>query len=367
MNKTLFPLNGIKGIGSFIIAFMFHYNHFVSAESHPLYRIKCLDIFIEFGWMAVELFFFLSGITFMALYADKIREGRVTGEKYALLRFSKLWPIHIFSLFVVTLFQGIRVMVGLEQFKFTSNDLYDFLLNVLMMHALGQGNGAGYNWVSWTLTVNILLYFLFYWMCKKSKNDNDILLVSFILFFVGLYDMKSGGWLIFSADVGRGVSTFFWGVMCATIYKRFKSTLTYKSVVFAILSVIGFLTISVVLTTDLSGNSRILATTVTATYITAFTYIAIEGKLFSRILSCKPLMALGTISFSLFMIHYPLQAVLTTINDYFMLAWDYSRFGFWFGFVLISLGCAYLAYEYIEKRCSDLIRAKYNDYFSALK
>lgn len=366
MYKKLESLNGVRGLGACCIAFFFHYNHFISNSKHPLYGIDFLEICMN-GWMAVELFFFLSGITFMSIYAEKIRNREITGEKYFVLRFSKLWPMHIFSLIIVALIQEIRVVLGMKQFKFMANDLYDFVLNIFMMQNVGVENGAGYNWVAWTLSINVILYFLFYWVCKKSKSDNDILVASIVFFILGLYVIKNDGWFLFSANVGRGLVTFFWGVMFAIIYKRCESILSIKHVVCITISFLMCLGVAHYLSVDLSGNSYIYAMIVTATCFTFIVFIAINNKFAGNVLSCAPLKLVGQISFSLFMIHYPLQLILVTLNDSFGLAWDYSRIGFWIGYVLICLGSAYLCYEYIEKNFSDKIRSKYNMYLQSLR
>lgn len=68
MRDELNVMTGIKGIGSVVIAFFFHWNHFVPAHSHPLYFIKGIDVLCLHGWLAVELFFLISGVTFTTLY-----------------------------------------------------------------------------------------------------------------------------------------------------------------------------------------------------------------------------------------------------------------------------------------------------------
>lgn len=73
--EFLKPLNALRGIGSVIIAYFFHYNHFVESSRHPLYFL--FPDLCNYGWVMVELFFLLSGITFMSFCADNIQSGKL--------------------------------------------------------------------------------------------------------------------------------------------------------------------------------------------------------------------------------------------------------------------------------------------------
>ncbi len=359
MDKKWDVLTGIRGLGAITIAFFFHYNHFVVAKLHPLYFFPVLNKLIDRGFMAVEVFFFISGITFMQIYSLKIWNWMYTGERFAVDRFSKLYPIHFFTLIVVTCLQGLRIILGLPQFKFITNDLYDFFLNLVMIHALGENNGAGFNWVAWTLSVNILLYFLFYWIIKKTSNDNEVLIASFGFFILGLYIIRNGGWFLFSRDVGRGLTTFFLGVSFSIICNKVGDIKSKKLVLILLIGLITVISIIHLFGADINNNDSLTATIYTGTLFPLALLLIIKIPLLSKLFSSKVLKLLGKISFSLFMIHYPIQLLLVTVEDYFGLGWDYSRLGFWVGYVLICLGCAYFCHRYIEVFFSSKIREFY--------
>jgi len=361
LKEFLKPLNGIRGIGAVVIAYFYHYNHFVSTKEHPLYKIfsyLCKD-----GFMAVELFFFLSGITFLALYSARIRGG-MSGEEYAIKRFSRLWPVHIVTLVIVAFVQMLRKLAGLEQFRFPSNDLYHFILNIFMLQNSGLEMGASYNWVSWTLTVNIILYTVFYWICKKTKDEKGIFNISILFILLG-GEMIHGRWsfVFFSSNIGRGFFSFFWGVIFIIIYKKIKDS---HKVDFILLFLFLFCClIGNVFTIDLSGNSNRRGAVLTITLFTFLVFISMKWK-WIRLFFCTSIMQwLGSISFSLFMIHCPVQMTLITINDFFDLGWDYSRIYFWIAYVAISFSMTILLYKLIELPCSKYIRRKY--YHSSLE
>lgn len=55
----------------------------------------------------MDLFFCLSGFVFFYLYARVIRDGRMNGDTFALLRFSRLYPLHVATSVLVAALQAV--------------------------------------------------------------------------------------------------------------------------------------------------------------------------------------------------------------------------------------------------------------------
>lgn len=90
----------------------------------PLGRVSML--FTHYGYLAVDLFFCLSGFIFAHLYGAAIETGRVRAREFAVLRFSRLYPLHFVTLLIICVEQAIytqRYGVGVGQ----SNDVFHFL------------------------------------------------------------------------------------------------------------------------------------------------------------------------------------------------------------------------------------------------
>ena len=68
-SKELLCIDALKGIGAFIIAFVWHYQHFTSPSKFPLSSI--FEISCTHGYLMVELFFMLSGFGMALGYQKK--------------------------------------------------------------------------------------------------------------------------------------------------------------------------------------------------------------------------------------------------------------------------------------------------------
>lgn len=352
-HEFLKPLNALRGIGSVIIAYFFHYNHFVESSRHPLYFL--FPDLCNYGWVMVELFFLLSGITFMSFFSDNIRSGKIDGKTFAIKRFSKLWPVHFVTLCMTAAIQCLRSIIGMEQFKFIANDLYDFILSALFMQEFNLSNGASYNWPAWTLSVNIICYFLFFFICKNTKDSFSVITVGILMICFGLEMMKERwSFVFFCSNVGRGLVSFFWGVIIVIVYRAIKNK-RYLSVGIITMFFICLL-ISKYLGNDLSNHSTVNGAVFSITYYTFLIFFSLKIPLFRRVLLLKPLQMLGDLSYSLFMVHYPIQVILDTVNRGFHMGWDYSGFTFWIVYVCLVLAAAVLCNKLIEKKCMIYIR-----------
>src|ERR1700675_2139648 len=99
--RRLHSLDSLRGLAALSVVF-WHWQHFYALtgrwqpgwqrSSEPLYEF--FRPLYDEGWAAVDLFFPLSGFIFFWLYGESIRERRIVASEFALLRFSRLWPLH---------------------------------------------------------------------------------------------------------------------------------------------------------------------------------------------------------------------------------------------------------------------------------
>ena len=91
-NKSRFSaLDGLRGIAALAVVF-YHVkfpNHFTT---YP-------GLFFRNGYMAVDLFFILSGFVIYANYSGKIY-NTASALRFIVLRFFRIYPLHLAILFV---------------------------------------------------------------------------------------------------------------------------------------------------------------------------------------------------------------------------------------------------------------------------
>ena len=137
-NDRLYSLDLLRGLAA-ISVIIFHWNHFaiqpwlqggegIAVTEYPLYTI--LSPFYLEGSRAVDLFFCISGFIFYWLYATPVAEKSMSAGRFALFRFSRLYPLHLATLLVVALLQGFVWSKQGLYFIYQANDFYHFILSL---------------------------------------------------------------------------------------------------------------------------------------------------------------------------------------------------------------------------------------------
>ena len=110
-SERLHALDALRGAAALAVVF-WHWQHFgamgpveQSLERNLQPQYEVFRIFYDHGWLAVDLFFSLSGFIFFWLYSQTISQHRIGPTRFFILRFSRLYPLHIATLLFVTIAQ----------------------------------------------------------------------------------------------------------------------------------------------------------------------------------------------------------------------------------------------------------------------
>jgi peptidoglycan/LPS O-acetylase OafA/YrhL len=129
-------------------------------EALPLHRVLA-PFYLE-GSFAVRVFWAISGFIFFHRYAASIRSGRVRLREYALNRFSRLYPVHLLTLIAVLVLQEIYRAAHAGFFTHRNIDAFHFLLNLLMIPVWGYQRGSSFNAPVWSVSVEEVTYLSFF-------------------------------------------------------------------------------------------------------------------------------------------------------------------------------------------------------------
>jgi peptidoglycan/LPS O-acetylase OafA/YrhL len=138
-NRHFYSLDVLRGLAALSIVF-YHWHHFFEVGTtlgpfdegrQPLYFL--LGPLYTEGWRAVSLFFSLSGFVFYWLYSLKVTEGKISAWEFAVLRFSRLYPLHFVTLLVVACEQFVLFRSFGSFFVFGNNDWYHFILQIFFI------------------------------------------------------------------------------------------------------------------------------------------------------------------------------------------------------------------------------------------
>ena len=142
-SDRLYSLDGLRGLAALSVVFWHWQDFFLSGPvpktvdrmKLPLY--DWFFLFYEHGWLAIDLFFCLSGFVFYWQYSRSVAEGSITPGGFAILRLSRLYPLHVVTLVLVAIGQYVLMQAQGTFFVYEHNDLTHFLLNLLFASSRG--------------------------------------------------------------------------------------------------------------------------------------------------------------------------------------------------------------------------------------
>src|SRR4051812_13229871 len=168
------PLNKLPGLEAvrFVAAFavlIWHYQHFAYVADQPVDLVKqrlplyeLLQPFYEAGRYGVWVFWCVSGFIFFWKYRDAIYERATGGWAFLVLRVSRLYPLHLVTLIVVALLQGVYFRQQGQFFVYQHNDLQHFILQICLASEWNLLHGDSFNGPIWSISVEVLVYIVFF-------------------------------------------------------------------------------------------------------------------------------------------------------------------------------------------------------------
>ncbi len=155
----------------FLCAFavlVWHYQHFgfdgdtlaLVRSEQPFYR--WLKPLYEHGYLGVQVFWCISGFIFFWKYARAIAERRVGGRRFFVLRFSRLYPLHLATLVLVLVLQPLYLRLHGHYFVYQHNDAAHLLGQLLLASNWLDADDWSFNGPVWSISVEVLVYAVFF-------------------------------------------------------------------------------------------------------------------------------------------------------------------------------------------------------------
>ena len=93
----------------------------------------------------------------------------VTVEKFALWRFSRLYPLHFVTLIFVAVAQYLYIKTHHKPFVFAHNDFHYFLLQLALASNWFGWQALTFNGPIWSVSVEVLAYIFFFMVVRFSR------------------------------------------------------------------------------------------------------------------------------------------------------------------------------------------------------
>ena len=347
---------------------VWHYQHFfypyVNYEHRELFLdkqpyFKYFSFFYTEGLFAVHSFWFISGVIFYKIYQVKIFEEKVNFRTYIVNRFSRLYPLHLFTLFIVLVLQIVYHNRNGIYFIYQENTMKTFVQNLLFVQSWGA-NKFSFNGPTWSVSIELLVYLVFFIFSKAGFLNTFRSLILSCIFVVVL---KKWQLVFLTEDLATSFYFFFGGCIFIKLYEMYKSkksiiAITYVALIISFILILRTPKHLLIIYDQASGrldlDILIFTVIITLTFLYGFSH-----KFFDRIPN-RIYQFFGDMTYSTYLIHFPIQLGIYLI----IRPTDYSIFfskSFFIIYMLTVLVLGRLVYRYFELPVQHFLRKQILD------
>jgi peptidoglycan/LPS O-acetylase OafA/YrhL len=177
--REIKALTSLRGIAAMMVVTQ-HFS--ATAQSHAAVTIPSL---VPHGYMAVSLFFVLSGFIMAYTYhADFALRGMLAMPSFLLKRAARILPLNTAVVIaIVAAGMASEVLLGRNIFYDSANIAYDVLCNLLLVQGIGLGSNL--NGPSWSISTEAVAYLLFPGFLAIALSRRTIVAVAAAVISVG--------------------------------------------------------------------------------------------------------------------------------------------------------------------------------------
>lgn len=365
-SSRLTPLDGLRGLASLIIIIL-HYRNLNDKWNESIINTNPfwdqLILVYKFGWIGVEFFFVLSGFIFFWKYGEMISNKAITLTNFAILRLTRLYPLHIATLAATAFLQYLVFAKSGVTFIYGNNDVYHLILQLTFLNYGWIEMGHSFNAPAWSIALEMGMYFLFYAVCFGRKNRALIALALMMIFLHVNIRGPIPNFPMLNEPFTRVGYCFFLGGLLHFLYAKVKDAgpvMTYIGGA----CLVGAALILAGIQSYINGNA-IMAMVLGPRFnqdiiLGVFPMLITAGLFFPpaySLLSSKPLRVLGDVSYSMYLIHFPIQI---GFHYYTLLSGpvDFKQKSVFWLYIGLVLGVAYLSHYYFEKPFMHYLRKR---------
>ena len=269
---------------------------------------------IHKGYLAVDLFFMLSGFVMTHIYHRAFSESVIRHYRgFLVARVARIYPLHllVLLLFVATVVAA-QFSAGGPPYSLGNTvwhgpySVSAFIANVFMLQGLNAGEWS-WNYPAWSISVEFVAYLLFpfalplIWRASGAAKASVGIAVLALLALLALLTRDNFDQWDGPITLLRGLPEFVLGTLLYCAYRQLPcgSVVDRDWVAFGILAVIVICLHA--------GAPDLLVTGLFAIFVLA---AVVNTGAFSRLANVAPLIWLGEISYSLYLLHGFVQFVV---------------------------------------------------------
>lgn len=330
MQGQLPLLASIRGFAAFFVA-LFH----ARLVLFPQWKedIANISLFLENGYLWVDIFFILSGFVMMYAYRDSFQQGCTMAKwrHFMWLRFSRIYPLFFTTLLLLLGWESVKYLygigfyggellnswglAGIPAFQGPFNTSDTLFANLLLLQSL-TSQALSWNFPGWSLSVEWLCYMMFpiilALLSFNAKRSSWLPILVFFLLYglistTGTIDLTSGIPAFLRGLCGFSLGAWMCLIRLPHNIKRFFSN--------------DFILFTLVISLGLLLHHKLEIVQILGVYL-LFSLLVFcganhtqSGSLFMRLFDNKLTRYLGDISYSVYLWHSVLLLVGVEITN----------------------------------------------------
>ncbi|MDO6963747.1 acyltransferase family protein [Rhizobium alvei] len=262
------------------------------------------------GDLFVDLFFVFSGFVIVAAFEAPLANGYGL-RRFLIERLGRFYPIHVavLALFVVTElamapFLSTYGQTGREAFTGT-NTPEAIITNLLLIHSIGLHDTITWNYPAWSLSTEWFAYLYFGFAVVFGGRNflpwaiGGAIVSASILIFLAPQHMHSNH----DFGVFRSILGFSVGAIAFRVFSELRRRIDFTAVPTSAMTALEIAVFAAMILAQIAWATSPYGAFVLVFQFMVLVVFSIGGGQVSRFLSIKPLVYLGTISLSVYVIH----------------------------------------------------------------
>jgi len=349
----LLGLELLRFVAAFAVL-VWHYQHFafngaaimVDRAQQPFYGL--LRPFYEYGWYGVQVFWSISGFIFFWRYRDSVAQGAVGAWRFFVLRFSRLYPLHLATLLLAALLQHAYTLSAGHHFVYPHNDAWHFVLQLFMASHWGLQQGYSFNGPIWSISVEVLVYLVFF-VSLRLAGKSVWLNLAAVALAIGL---RQAG---LATAVSDCIGFFYAGGGGALLWRRFAPQ--QPGTIVRALAWSATIGLPIAAWAGVATASDNVIIYVLLAYMPCALYCLAQPLHAGRRLA-GVIDAAGNLTYASYLLHFPLQLAIALYFDARAESIPlYGKLLFVF-YIGASFGAAYFVYRFLERPAQSWLRRR---------
>jgi peptidoglycan/LPS O-acetylase OafA/YrhL len=301
-------LAGLRGICAWWV--VFYHSLTLMNDSVPM----PVKQFISHGYLAVDLFFLLSGfVIFLSYHASLSTNFPHSVGKFYWNRFSRIYPLHVVMLGGYLLLFGAFTFLSNSHTAPQAYTWSAFIQSMFLVH-MWFGSELTWNVPSWSISSEWFVYLFFPLMAYSLRKLRGgivahlacILLAAAILHVIySMSGLHSIGADIPHMALVRTMFEFLMGVFVGSLYVNHRDFLVRHSTA----ALAGFVALCVLYASTSTPDYALIP----ITFAFLIAYLSVTTSWITALLSTPVLVYLGEISYSTYMVHYLVYDLLKAV------------------------------------------------------